>query len=278
VTRTVRRSIAASAAALSLLAFAGCGGDDDSTASDQTSDSSSASTPSADAMSTETTDTESDTEGDAGAAEGEEVSAEEFTGILEKALDEATTANVELTSSMGLNATGQIDYTSDQPSAQMKTEMAQTGSLETILVGKEIYLKGAMFGGGDKWIKVSLDDPNNPMSALGDQLDPAASLEKLKDGIKSAVYVGEEDGLDHYTATVDTKSLLAGTGAEGGQAQAGLPDTVDYDLWFDGDGRFSKFSFDLGGAGTTEATFSDWGTDVDITAPPAAETTTMPGM
>jgi hypothetical protein len=275
VTRTVRRSLAASAAALSLLALAGCGSDDDSsTASDQSSASSSPSSD-AGAMSTETTDTEADT--GSGAAQGEEISADEFSDILQKALDEATTANVELTSSMGLSATGQIDYTSDSPAVRMKTDMAQTGSLETILVGDEVYLKGAMFGGGDKWVKVDLNDASSPLSGMTDQLDPASALEKLKDGIQSAVYVGEEDGLDHYTATVDTKTMLGGTAAEG-QGAAGLPDTVSYDLWFDGDGRFAKFSFDLGSTGKTEASFTDWGTDVDIAAPPAAEVTTMPGM
>jgi hypothetical protein len=280
VTRTVRRSIAASAATLSLLAFAGCGGNDDtSNASDDTSASSSTSeSADAGAMSTATTDTEDDTSGDSGAAAGEEISAEEFTGILQKALDDATTANIEMTSSMGLSATGQIDYSADPPTAKMKTTMAQTGDMEMILLGNVFYMKGAMFGGGDKWVKLDLSDPSNPMSALGDQLDPAASLQKLQKGIQKAVFVGEEDGQKHYTATVDTKALLEGTPAEA-QSAAGLPDTVDYQLWFDGDGLISKFSFDMGAtAGTTEATFTDWGTDVDITAPPESEVTTMPGM
>ena len=63
-----------------------------------------------------------------------------------------------------------------------------------------------------------------------------------------------------------------------GSGAAGLPATVDYQLWFDGDGNFAKFSVDMGATGTSEGTFSDWGTKVDIQAPPASDVTSMPGM
>ena len=81
----------------------------------------------------------------------------------------------------------------------------------------------------------------------------------------------------HYTAVIDTEALLEGL-PEAATGAAGLPATVDYQLWFDSDGLVRKFSVDLGTTGTSTGTFSDWGTKVDIAAPPAAEVTTMPGM
>jgi hypothetical protein len=279
VTRTVRRSLAASAATIALLALAGCGGDDTSKASDDTSSSAGASS-STGAMSTATSDTEADTSASADGSEavGTEISGSEFASQISKALDQATTANVKLTSSAGLNATGQIDYKSDPPRSKMTATMAQVGDIDVILDGKVFYMKGKVFGSGDKWVKIDLSDPNSPMSALGDSLDPAASLEKLKDGIQKATYVGEEGDLKHYSATVDTKALLEGMGDAASAGASSLPATVDYQIWFDGDGNLAKFSVDLGAAGTTEAEFTDWGTDVDITAPPAADVTSMPGM
>jgi len=285
--RRLRRSVAAGAAALTLLAAAGCGGDEDATASDTSDSSSSASagtSPSEDASTdAESADTESD---DTEATAGEEISPDEFGDLVKKALDDATTANVSIDTSAGggtgsvFSAEGQIDYESESPAAELTATIAQTGDIEMVLADNEIYLKGAMFGGSDKWVKLSLDDPNSPLSSFGDQLDPAASLQKLVDGVQSATYVGEEDvdgdQADHYTATVDSKTLLGDLPAEA-QSSAGLPDTISYDVWFDDDGLLRKFSTDLGGAGTSEATFSDWGTDVDIEAPPASEVTEMPG-
>ena len=90
--------------------------------------------------------------------------------------------------------------------------------------------------------------------------------------------VQDVDGetLDHYTATVDTKVLLEDLPTEA-QGSSGLAPTVDYQMWFDQDGLIRKFSVDMGASvGTSEGTFDDWGTDVDIEAPPASEVTTMP--
>lgn len=289
VSHRVRRPLAAGVATLALIALAGCGGKDEpSSASDTTSSSTSASSTPSDAAasgsasaSTSESASDSASAGSGSAQAGAQLSADEFGKLVQGALDKATTANVTISSGTTLNATGQIDYTSDPASAKMTATIPQAGKLDMILLGKVIYMKGDVFGTGDKWVKLDLSDPNNPMSALGDQLDPAASLGKLVDGIQSATYVGKEDvdgdSLDHYTAVIDTKALLKGLPA-GAASSAGLPATVNYELWFDGDGFIRKFSVDMGATGTSTGTFSDWGTKVDIAAPPASEVTTMPGM
>lgn len=286
MTRTVRRSLAASVAALSLLVLAGCGGNDDDSASDGGSGSStSASASTSESAEAESSET-AESEGDEGQAAGEEISGEEFSKVIQTAIDEATTANVTISTGAaggvgGIEGTGQIDYEADPAEVKMTATIAQAGDIEMILVGTKLYLKGAAFGAGDKWVELPLDDPNSPLGAIGDQLDPAASLQKLTKGIQTATFVGEEDvdgdTLDHYTATVDTKVLLEDLPPEA-QGSSGLPATVDYDMWFDEDGLFRKFSVEMGSLGTSEGTFSDWGTDVDIEAPPASEITSMPGM
>nr|WP_237448281.1 LppX_LprAFG lipoprotein [Nocardioides flavescens] len=204
--------------------------------------------------------------------------------MVKKALDDATTANVTIDTSggaAGLSGTGQVDYESEPPAVKMTATIAQMGDIDITLVDNTFYLKSSALG-GDKWVEVPLDDPNSPFGALGDQLDPAAGLEKLVDGVQSATYVGEEDvdgdELDHYTASVDTATLLKDLPAEA-QGSSGLPATVEYEMWFDQDGLIRKFSADLGSTvGTTSGTFDDWGTDVDIEAPPASEVTQMPSL
>lgn len=276
--------MAASAAALSLLVLAGCGGGDDS-ADDSSQSSSSTSTAAsspADDSSAESTE-ESTDEADSGVAEGTEISAEEFGGLVQSALDQATTSNVTVSSSTGgLEGTGQIDYDADPAELKMSATSTDAGKLEMVLIGTTIYIKGDAFG-TDKWVEISLDDPNSPFAALGGQLDPAASLEKLVKGVQTATFVGEEDvdgeSLEHYTATVDTATLLEDVLPPEAQGSIDLPPTVDYQMYFDGDGFIRKFSVDMGATvGTSEGTFDDWGTEVDIEAPPASEITTMPGM
>jgi len=277
----IRRSLVAGTATLALVALAGCGGDDSpSTASDKASSSASASSSSTAGSSESPTESSAESSADAPGT-GDQLSGEQFAAILKGALDQATTADVRVQTGSALDMKGQLDFTSDPPSAQMSGEITGAGDLDMVLVDNVIYMKSKALGTADKWIKLSLDDPNSPLAALGDQLDPASSLENLVDGIKSATYVGSEDvdgdTLDHYTAVIDTKALLKGMPAQAAGA-AGLPPTVDYQVWFDGDGFIRKFSVDMGTTGTSEGTFSNWGTKVDIAAPPASEVTSLPGM
>jgi hypothetical protein len=66
-----------------------------------------------------------------------------------------------------------------------------------------------------------------------------------------------------------------------------LPDDLVTDMWVDADNLPRKFTQTIevpavGGGkpttSTTEGTYSDFGTEVDITAPPASEVTEQPGM
>jgi hypothetical protein len=283
ISSRLRRSLAAGTAALALVALAGCGGDDDSASTASDKSSTSASPSPGPSEPTSSSQAPSDAASDASDAPeaGTELSADEFASVIQGALDEATTANVRVQTGSAMDLKGQVDFTTDPPSAQMHGDITGAGAIDTVLLDNVIYVKSEVFGTGDKWIKLDLDDPNSPLGALGDQLDPTSSLKNLLDGIKSATYTGEEDvdgeTLDHYTAVIDTKALLKGLPAEAAGA-AGLPATVDYQLWFDADGLIRKFSVDLGATGASEGTFSDWGTEVDIKAPPASQVTSMPGM
>jgi len=274
VTLTVRRLLAAAAATATLLALAGCEGDDPGgeKASDEPASTSSA-----------TSDTSQDATEDAGdgetPAEGQELAGAEFAGILTSALDKATTAHVtmDLGASVG-SGEGDADYTKTPPEMAMKLTMdALGGDVEVRLVDGTMYMKSPAFG--DTWISIPLDDPDSPLGALGSQLDVKKQLETFAAAVTSATYNGAEDvdgeSLDHYTATVDTEKMLQNLPSEAA-GQADLPDSMTQEWWFDGDGLIRQFSSDFGGS-TTVMKLSDWGGDVDIEAPPSDEVTSMPG-
>ena len=272
----VRRALAAAAATATVLALAGCGGDDDK-AADKASSPSSASDSSAPADAA-TSDSGAAEESEA-AGSGEEMSADEFAGLLKDALDKATTAHVtmDLGGTLG-SGEGDADYTKAPPELAMKLTMdALGGDVEVRLVGGTMYMKSPTFG--DKWVSIPLDDPNSPLGAIGSNLDVKKQFELFADAVTSATYEGAEDvdgeSLDHYTATVDTKKLLQNL-PSAAAGQVDVPESMTQDWWFDDDGLIRKFSSDVGGAATV-MTLSEWGEDVDIEAPPSDEVTTMPG-
>jgi hypothetical protein len=277
VTLTVRRTLAAAAATTALAALAGCGGDDAEKAAD-TSSSSSA-TPSASPTPDDSTSA-STGESDAPSA-GDSVSTADFAAVMKNALDKATTAHVEMDlggASGAGTAEGDADYTATPPEIAMTMDLAELGGqVEVRMVEGTMYLKAATFG--DKWVSFPLDDPSSPLGGMADLFDVTKTLENFAAAVTSASHDTQDvdgESLDHYTATVDTEKLLASMPSAAGAAGS-LPGTVTQEWWFDGDGLIRKFSGDFGPA-STSMTFSDWGAEVDIEAPPSDEVTSMPGM
>lgn len=218
-------------------------------------------------------------------AEGEEISAEELSALMISAFEKATTADLVMSMTAGgqdIDVTGQADYTSDPVSMRMEMSgMGGTGDMEIIVVDNAMYMKLAVMS--DKFLKLDLDDPDNPVGgSFTGQLDPRAQAEVMEEGLQTATYVGQEEvegeTLDHYTAVVDSTAMLEQM--EGAADVAGqLPETITYELWLTDDGLFRQMEIDMGAvAGEMQMRFVDWGTDVDIEAPPASEVTDMSDM
>ncbi|MCK5928507.1 MAG: hypothetical protein KAG80_09965 [Nocardioides sp.] len=238
-------------------------------------------------------DTGSGDSGDAGSsdvdlpdvAEGEEISAEELSALMISAFEKATTADLVMSMTAGgqdIDVTGQADYTSDPVSMRMEMSgMGGTGDMEIIVVDNAMYMKLAAMS--DTFLKLDLDDPDNPVGgSFTGQLDPRAQAEVMEKGLQTATYVGQEEvegeTLDHYTAVVDSTAMLEQM--EGAADVAGqLPETVTYELWLTDEGLFRLMEVDMGAvAGEVLMRFEDWGTDVDIEAPPASQVTDMSDM
>ncbi|MAY94940.1 hypothetical protein [uncultured Nocardioides sp.] len=218
-------------------------------------------------------------------AEGEEISAEELSALMISAFEKATTADLVMSMTAGgqdIDVTGQADYTSDPVSMRMEMSgMGGTGDMEIIVVDNAMYMKLAVIS--DKFLKLDLDDPDNPVGgSFTGQLDPRAQAEVMEQGLQTATYVGQEEvqgeTLDHYTAVVDSTAMLEQM--EGAADVAGqLPETITYELWLTDEGLFRQMEIDMGAvAGEMQMRFVDWGTDVDIEAPPASEVTDMSDM
>ena len=263
----VRRLVAAAVLPLAVTGLAACGGDEEAG-----SDSGSG----------------SEVFGGDGAAEelepGQEVKTEDFVEILETSFEEATTSHMKMTTSNAagdMTAEGDADYTADPAEISMTMSGGMLGGeeMQVIMVDNVMYMKSPSLG--EKYMKIDLADPNNPLGgAFTEQLDPQAMLRLVEDGLQQATYVGEEevDGAttDHYSAVVDSQTIIEGMGQEIPQGVE-LPETITYEMFFDEDGLYRRIDVDMGGAlGKVDMSFTDWGKDVSIEAPPAAEVTDFP--
>lgn len=261
----VRRTLAGALVPLALAALTSCGGDPASgSASDSTSESAGASAPALADL----------------PEEGASVDPADFTDLIAASFDTITTARTTVEAEMmgTMTGKGEVDYSGDSPAAAMTMTGSIMGGdeIEAILVDGAMYLDMGSLTGG-KFVKLDLDDPDSPFGdTFADSMDPATSLENLGDALESVTYVGEEEvggqQLRHYEATVDAAKLLASSGQDAAAAP-GLPDTFDYDIWFDGEDRFTQLKLDMGKAGSTTMKLSDFGADVDIEAPDDSEIT-----
>jgi hypothetical protein len=270
--------------------LAACSDDPGSTDSSATDESTgSASEEPADDASEETTEEtgeETDgTEGDTDAATPAELSVDDFYPSVMAAMREAETFTFTTTSGsagQSQEMTGQARFSDDG----MEMEASSTGAqpMELILLDKAMYMKSADLGTGDKWLKIDLSDPDSLFGMIGKATDPEVMFKAMESPKKLELVGTEEvDGTptNHYRITMDPTRYLEAMDFPA--AMAGMmPRELVTEMWVDGDNLPRKFAqtIDVPGAGggaatssTTEGTYADFGTDVEIEAPPADEVT-----
>lgn len=270
---TWRRTAAAAVLPLALTGLGACGGDTES------AEESSASAQLEQEGGEEVDDLEA----------GDEVPTDEFVAMMSDFVDEATTARTTMSlDSAGarMSGDGVVDYASEPASMRMSMEADVFGDepLEMVLVDNVMYMK--MPQTGDKYVSFDLDDPDSPFGTMmAESMDPSKQLEVLQEGIEGVTFAGEEDvdgeSMERYSAVVDPGAVLEGMqGTEGQQdvPESMMPQELAYDLWFDDEGRMRRMTSDMGALGSIEMTLDDWGTEVDIQAPPADQVTTMEDM
>ncbi|UUZ60685.1 hypothetical protein [Nocardioides sp. B-3] len=274
-----RRLGAASLLTTLVLASASCGGDDDSTATDETA--------------SETSGDDSTEEPDA-SGDLEELSAEEFYPAVMTALQEAESMGFSVTTTGGAAATdmsGVMEYEDDGISMEASSTGAR--AMEMVMLDKVLYISG---GGlplpdGKKWFKVDMSDPNSLFGSLGKSTDPNLMFKAMETPKEFELLGTEEvDGVEtnHYNVVMDTASYSDAPDLPAEVAKF-LPEEIAIEMWVDADNQPRKFHRELEvpsmtGSGeptlsTTEGTYYDFGTEVDVEAPPAAEVAdNIPGL
>ena len=287
--QTLSRRLGAAALVLTVgVGVSACGGDSgsedsSSSASDESSDSGTA----AGSEDTSEDATEEETTGEASLAE---LSADDFYPSVMAAMEEAGSFTFTTTSDSAGQAqemSGEARFGDD--GIEMKATGTGAQAMDMILIDKAMYMKSDAFGTGDKWLKIDLSDPNSLFGMIGKATDPEVMFKAMESPKKLELVGSEEvDGVEtnHYRITMDPASYLAAMEFPPAMADM-LPKELVTDMWVDADNLPRKFEQTVeikgaaGGPATssnTQGTYSDFGTDVEIEAPPASEVTEQPGM
>ena len=275
------------AAALVLTVGAGvsaCGGGSGSDDTSSAASDGSGGTATDDA--TDTAEQESEAPEEASLAE---LSVDEFYPDVMAAMRDAGSFTFTTTSDsagQAMEMTGQARF-GDQ-GVEMKATSTGAQAMELILLDQAMYMKSAALGTGEKWLKIDLSDPNSLFGMIGKATDPEVMF-KAMESPKKLELLGTEDvdgvPTNHYRIMLDPTSYLKAMEFPPAMADM-LPKELVTEMWVDADNLPRKFAqtVEVKGAGgpatksDTEGTYSDFGTDVEIEAPPASEVTEQPGM
>lgn len=164
---------------------------------------------------------------------------------------------------------------------EMKASSSGAQPMELILLGKAMYVKSPELGAGDTWLKIDLGDPDSLYGMIGRATDPEVMF-KAMESPKKLELIGSEavDGVatNHYRITMDPSQYLEAMDFPAAMVGM-LPEQLVTDMWVDEDDLPRKFAQTIdvgaagGGASTTEGTYSDFGADVEIEAPPDDQVT-----
>jgi hypothetical protein len=238
----------------------------------------------------ESADASTDESDEATEASLAELSAADFYPSVMAALQDAETFAFETTSGTG-GQTQTMSGTARFSDEGVEMQATGTGAqaMDMILLGQAMYMKSPDLGTGDKWLKIDLSDPNSLFGMIGKATDPEVMF-KAMEAPKKLELVGTEevDGVEtnHYRITLDPTQYLKAMEFPAAMAEM-LPEELVTEMWVDADNLPRKFAQTtevpaMGGGrpttSTTEGTYSDFGTEVEIEAPPASQVTEQPGL
>lgn len=265
----------------STLLFAGCNDSDGDKAGSKPLGGSSSDTSASDATSGATTGPDASTEGGTGTSDLDKNSF--FATVIRAQQDAGSFRSTSTTSAAGITTVLESEaiYEDGEFRGHAKSTADSPQQIETVISDGVIYLKGAGLGVPDgKWLKFDPKDPenaDNPLAGIAAAADPEAALRAMGQ-LDSLELVGTESvsGVKarHYKAVMVTSNYAKELGLPD-EVSTILPPKLPFDMWVDEDNRPVKFTiaFNIKGMSSkSEQTYTDYGVDLDITAPKDADT------
>lgn len=177
----------------------------------------------------------------------------------------------------GVKATGEGIF--DGANTKMAMTMEASGQqIEMRMLGTDLYMKG-MPGGDPKkpWTKMSMEgmpgadqlENSDPTKTLEHMLAAGAEIKK-----KEETELGGEKAT-HYSLSVDVKKMMEEMGGKAGATPPPGQEKMPVELYLNANNQPMQIEMDMGGQGSIKMTFTDWGADVKVEAPPEGEVAEM---
>lgn len=192
-------------------------------------------------------------------------------------LEMAVSGRVETRSSGDLRYGGggsEIDLTTELPAAG-----APGQELRLVVLRDAAYISAPGFTPAGKFFRVDKDSPRfQELAGASISMSPEQSVKAFRAGLISAREVGQEtiQGVraTRYAVKADAARALE---AQGSSVTPGMPGTITYQVWLDGQDRMRRMGLRIAGT-RLQIDISDWGEPVEIAAPPrSALVRTPPG-
>lgn len=200
-----------------------------------------------------------------------------FAETVAGAMEEEKSAHMTMEMA-GMKGEGDFEY--DGADTVMQMTMSQGAQeMKMILADGVMYMQAEGMAAPGKWVRIDKDTPMlGEMLGQLDGLTPSSQVEAMEKGLKKVTYVGEStvDGetVHEYEVTADPKVIAEANDLP----TTDLPASITYSMFLTEDNLLRRMETELGGQ-SVEMEMTDWGKDVDVTAPPASdvEEFTMPG-
>ncbi len=173
-----------------------------------------------------------------------------------------------------LTAKGSVDLAGAEPAAQLSLDVPPTGVLDVRLVDGTAYINIPELTPEGKFFTVPADQLGEfGMADVTGSLDVNSLMDQLGAGSPEITFVGAEDVngsmTDHYEITLDPEAALDAAG-ETAPSDIDLSEAVTTEIWVGQDDHLAKMVVGIDG-GSATVNFDNWGSDVTIEAPAAAD-------
>lgn len=193
------------------------------------------------------------------------------TAAASRAAGSVTMAMTAVADGETTQADGDVRYTDTGADMQLALVAPEIGDLDFRALDGMIYVSVGEATGG-MFVAIAPEDMDSPfvatIGALVEQLNPIASLEGIEDAIRSVEKAGEPEEIDGVLAQpYEIVVYTSGTTTMWGLPDAeGVPDKVTFTYWIGEDDLMRRVVTEIPGA-SVDMTFTNWGGEMNITAP-----------
>lgn len=205
-----------------------------------------------------------------------DAAAEDFLDRMARGMGDSGTAHLEMRvgGRAATRSSGDMRYDGRGSEIRLTSTLPElfagaAGRMQVVVLRDAAYLSIPGVVPPGKFIRVGKDDPRfAELAGASIRMSPDQSVKAFRAGLVSVDEVGTErvqgERTTRYAVEVDTVRALQ---AQGSDVVPGMPETLTYQVWLDGQDRMRRMALAIQGT-RLRIDISRWGQPVDITAPP----------